>query len=275
MLPKMTSTWPSPEVQELSALFSQGPPSQRRMNSYMKAGATAERPVEAIAEETAVKTAKKDQLLVQYALDDFITNGAASSEQNGAALSSPTSPPVPSPTPSTLEEELALETLMKNWRMAEVRLLQADRQKKEEEAVLDTKKRLRAYRRARELRLAKDWLQETPTPAAFIRGRGGFDPDRLHDRLSPGKSQQQHEQKGVRDAHQAVQTPSRSATTRRSITTADREPSSRQQHRSPIPPALERDLETNRLRSGSKPTRLPMPDEVLAYREAFRKAYRV
>ena len=83
----------------------------------MKAGATVERtPVEAIAEETAVKTAKKDQLLVQYALDDFITNGVASSEQKDATFSSPTSPPVQSPTPSTLEEELALESLMKNWR---------------------------------------------------------------------------------------------------------------------------------------------------------------
>lgn len=246
----------------------------------MKAGATVERtPVEAIAEETAVKTAKKDQLLVQYALDDFITNGVASSEQKDATFSSPTSPPVQSPTPSTLEEELGLESLMKNWRMAEVRLLQADRLKKEEEAVLDTKKRLRAYRRARELRLAKDWLQETPTPAAFIRGRGGFDQERGQERLhllSPGKPQQQHEQKGVRDAHQAVQTPSRSATTRRSMTTVDRERSSRQQHRSPIPLALERDLETHRLRSGAKPsTRLPLSDEVLAYREAFRKAYRV
>ena len=244
----------------------------------MKAGATVERtPVEAIAEETAVKTAKKDQLLVQYALDDFITNGVASSEQKDATFSSPISPPVQSPTPSTLEEELALESLMKNWRMAEVRLLQADRLKKEEEAVLDTKKRLRAYRRARELRLAKDWLQETPTPAAFIRGRGGFDQERGQERLhllSPGKPQQQHEQKGVRDAHQAVQTPSRSATTRRSMTTVDRERSSRQ--RSPIPLALERDLETHRLRSGAKPsTRLPLSDEVLAYREAFRKAYRV
>ena len=158
----------------------------------MKAGATVERkPVEAIAEETVVKTAKKDQLLVQYALDDFITNGVASSEQKDATFSSPTSPPVQSPTPSTLEEELALESLMKNWRMAEVRLLQANRLKKEEEAVLDTKKRLRAYRRARELRLAKDWLQETPTPAAFIRGRGGFDQERGQEHLhllSPGEA---------------------------------------------------------------------------------------